>query len=428
MRLAQGDDEVADPLAEQRQATDDRRRGLRRPPGRRRRRERGPAPRRRRGPDRDHRRLRSSIDDGSAAPEVVLDAYTTAIDSLLELEGALASRSGLPELSSDPDRQPHPVEGPRRPGRCAQPRSPHRDRRTVPVRRLREPGRAGGRGGAPVRSPGGVPGRLDDHRSCATPWPTQAVRDADALLAAVMDEGVIGGSGDPWRGPRTTGRLSRRLADQPSAAPSAATLDATIATADAAAFEADKSARLYLIGTGRGRHPLHPAGQPPGPPDQPPPAAPDRGGQPARHRRAAPPGRGPAFAGRAGRQPEPLVPLEVDSSDEIGQLAEAFNAIQEVTSRGRRGAGRPAPPGHRRHLRQPGPPQPVAARPPDRVHRRPRGPGAGPRPAREPLQARPPRHPDAAQRREPARPGRRRAAPPPGPPGRAGRRRPGGHR
>ncbi len=44
--------------------------------------------------------LRSSIDDGSAAPQVALDAYTTAVDSLLDLDAALASGSGVPELNA----------------------------------------------------------------------------------------------------------------------------------------------------------------------------------------------------------------------------------------------------------------------------------------------------------------------------------------
>ena len=74
--------------------------------------------------------------------------------------------------------------------------------------------------------------------------------------------------------------------------------------------------------------------------------------------------------------------------------------------------------GHRRHLREPGPPQPGAARPPDRVHRPARGQRGRPRPAREPVPARPPRHPHAPQRRVAAGAGRRRPAPAAGPAGR----------
>ena len=125
---------------------------------------------------------------------------------------------------------------------------------------------------------------------------------------------------------------------------------------------------------------------------------------------------------------EALAPIDINSKDEIGQLADAFNSIQHVTDRGGRGAGRPAPQGHRRHLHQPGPSQPDPPRPPDRVHRPARGQRGRPRPARQPVQARPPGHPHATQRRVAARAGRRRAAPPSWSPGRPGRRGPRGHR
>ena len=68
-----------------------------------------------------------------------------------------------------------------------------------------------------------------------------------------------------------------------------------------------------------------------------------------------------------------LEPIEIRSTDEIGQLAERVQRDAGGDRRGGRGAGRAAPQGHRRHLRQPGPPQPDPARPPDRVHRRARG-------------------------------------------------------
>ena len=66
---------------------------------------------------------------------------------------------------------------------------------------------------------------------------------------------------------------------------------------------------------------------------------------------------------------EEMAPIDIDSRDEIGQLASAFNAIQDVTKSVATRAGRAAAQGHRRHLRQPRSTQPDAARPPDRVHR-----------------------------------------------------------
>ena len=57
-------------------------------------------------------------------------------------------------------------------------------------------------------------------------------------------------------------------------------------------------------------------------------------------------------------------PLTVSSNDEIGELAQRVQHHPRDDGARRRGAGQPAPQGHRRPLREPRPPQPVARRPP----------------------------------------------------------------
>ena len=330
MRLAQGDDEVADQLAEQRQTTDTAVEAF-------------AAPRAAVGEVNVARRLdaaggqmetiaamRSSIDDGSAAPEVVLDAYTTAIDSLLELEGALVSRSGLPELSStltdsltlSRAKEARALRSAEIAGIATVGRFRSGDYESLAeleaeeelqLARLKE-----SQDGSMTT---GVRNAMAD----------ESVRDADALMAQVMDEGVIGGSGvpgvapDDWQAAAAGWLTTVRAAER-------STLEATIVTADAAAFEAGKSARLYLIGTAaavilsillasllarrinRRLQRLTVAANQLATVELP---------------RLVEDLRSP---GEQGAKPEPLVPLEVDSSDEIGQLAEAFNVIQQVTT------------------------------------------------------------------------------------------------
>ena len=330
MRLVHGDDEVADQLAEQRQTTNTAVEAF-------------AAPRAAVGEENVARRLdaaggqmetveglRASIDDGSAAPEVVLDTYTTAIDSLLELEAALASRSGLPELSSTltdsltlskakEARAMRSAEiagiatvGRFRPGDYES-LAALESEEELQLARLKE--------SQDASMTTGVRNAMAD----------ESVRDADALMAQVMEEGVIGGSGvpgvapDDWQSSAAGWLTTVRSAERSS-------LEATIATADAAAFEAGKSARLYLIGTAaavilsillasllarrinRRLQRLTVAANQLATVELP---------------RLVEDLRSP---GEQSVQAEPLVPLEVDSSDEIGQLAEAFNVIQQVTS------------------------------------------------------------------------------------------------
>ena len=330
MRLAQGDDEVADQLAEQRQTTDTAIEAF-------------AAPRAAVGEVNVARRLdaaggqmetvaamRSSIDDGSAAPEVVLDAYTTAIDSLLELEGALVSRSGLPELSST-------LTDSLTLSRAKEARA----LRSAEIASIATVGRF--RSGdyqslADLEAEEELQlARLKESQDSSmttgvrNAMADESVRDADALMAQVMDEGVIGGSGvpgvapDEWQAAAAGWLTTVRAAER-------STLEATIVTADAAAFEAGKSARLYLIGTAaavilsillasllarrinRRLQRLTVAANQLATVELP---------------RLVEDLRSP---GEQGAKPEPLVPLEVDSSDEIGQLAEAFNVIQQVTT------------------------------------------------------------------------------------------------
>ena len=103
-----------------------------------------------------------------------------------------------------------------------------------------------------------------------------------------------------------------------------------------------------------------------------------------------------------------MEPIAVRADDELGHLAQAFNAVQSVAVDVAAEQATPPQEGHQRAVREPGPAQPGAARPPDPAPRPARARGAGHRGARAPLPARPPRHPDASERREPARAGRRR--------------------
>ena len=330
MRLVEGDDSVTDQLAEQRQAVDAAGEAL-------------VAPHATVGDERVAQRLeaatgqiqtvaelRSSIDEGSAAPEVVLDAYTTAIDSLLGLDAALASRSGIAELSSTltdsltlaKAKEARALRSAQIAGIATVGEFRNGDYEALATLEAEEDRQFS---------------RLEESQdgamttSVRNAMATEPVRDADALLAAVMEEGVIGGSGDPgvapddWQASATDWLTSLRAAE-------AGTLDATIATANASAFEAGKSARLFLIGTAaavilsillasllarrinrRLRHLTVAANQL----------------ATVELPRLVEDLRSP---GDLSVPAEPIVPIEVDSGDEIGQLAEAFNAIQQMTS------------------------------------------------------------------------------------------------
>jgi signal transduction histidine kinase len=150
-------------------------------------------------------------------------------------------------------------------------------------------------------------------------------------MESVMAEGVIGGSGDPGVEPGPWQESATGWLDTVHGAETT-TVDATIASAGVAAFEADRSARLYLIGTAaavilsillasllarrinRRLQRLTTAANQLATVELP--RLVDDLRSPGQGREAA----------------EPITPLEVDSRDEIGQLAEAFNAIQQVTS------------------------------------------------------------------------------------------------
>ena len=274
--------------------------------------------------------LRSSIDEGSAAPEVVLDAYTTAIDSLLELDAAIASRRGLPELSSTLTD--------------SLTLSKAKEARALRSAQIAGIATVGAFGAGDYVDLAALEAeeerqfaRLEESQDGAmttgvrNALATEPVRDADALLAEVMDEGVIGGSGDPAVAPGTWQESASGWLTSVRTAEGSA-LDTTIATADASSFAAGKSARLYLIGTAaavilslllasllarrinRRLQRLTVAANHLATVELP---------------RLVEDLRSP---GEQSVEAEPIVPLEVDSGDEIGQLAEAFNAIQQVTS------------------------------------------------------------------------------------------------
>ncbi len=242
--------------------------------------------------------IRPSIDDGSTDDvALVLDTYTSAVEAMIELEQLAVHPQRPARADRDPQRQRDPGSGQGGPGPA--PGADRRHRRGPPVRGrgLRAPRRARGRGGAPVA-------RLEESQdetmtnSLGNTMAEPAVREHDALMEQVMAEGVIGGSGRPGVAPQQWQTSSIGWLDSVHGA-EGTTLDATIAHAEAAAFEADKSARLYLIGTAaavilsillasllarRINRRLQRL---------------TVGGQPAGDRRAAPPGRGPALARRA---------------------------------------------------------------------------------------------------------------------------------
>ncbi len=274
--------------------------------------------------------LRASIDDGNAAPEVALDAYTTAVDSLLELDAALASGSGVPELNATLTDNLTLA-------------------RAKEARALRA-ARIAGMATVGAYRAGDYPALADleaeEERQFARLEESQngelttemrntmaspEVREADALLAAVMDEGVLGGSGDPGVEPQTWQDSATQWLEAVRRTESGA-LDTTIARADTAAFEADKSARLFLIGTAAAvilsillasllaRRISRRLQRLTGAADQ---------LATVELPRLVEDLQSP---GDADAPPEPITPIEVDSGDEIGRLAEAFNAIQKVTS------------------------------------------------------------------------------------------------
>jgi len=275
--------------------------------------------------------LRTSIDAGSTDDlDLVTDTYTTAIDTLFELEGSLASSSGIPELTATLTDSLTLAK--------AKEARALRDARIAAIAVRGE----FVNGEYPVLAELEAEeerqfARLEESQdrsmtdALGNTMAEEAVRNHDSLLAQVMDEGVIGGSGEPgveaetwqsssvaWLGAvhETEGR----------------SLDATITRADASAFDAEKSARLYLIGTAaavilsillatllarrinRRLQRLTAAANQLATVELP---------------RLVEDLRSP---GDQKAPSEGIAPLEVDSGDEIGQLAEAFNAIQQVTS------------------------------------------------------------------------------------------------
>ncbi len=330
MRLAYGDEEVTDQLTEQRAATDTAAAAFAAPQpvvGDSNVAQRYEAAV---GQIRTVAELRSSIDDSNAAPEVARDAYTTAVDSLLALDAALASGSGVPELNAtltdsltlSKAKEARALRSARIAAITVVGEFRNGDYAALAELEAEEESQFG---------------RLEESQNdtlttaVRNTMATEAVREADAQMAAVMDEGVIGGSGDPgvtpevWQASASTWLEAVRGTE-------AAALDATIAGANAAAFEADKTARLYLIGTAaavilsillasllarrinRRLQRLTVAANQLATVELP---------------RLVEDLRSP---GEVAAPAEPLTPLEVDSRDEIGQLAEAFNAIQQVTS------------------------------------------------------------------------------------------------
>ena len=111
---------------------------------------------------------------------------------------------------------------------------------------------------------------------------------------------------------------------------------------------------------------------------------------------------------RAGESPDVAIdPVPLSSRDEVGQVARAFDAVHGQAVR--LAAEQAVTPVERqRDVRQPVPPQPGAGRAAAAADRAAGEQRAGLRPARQPLPARPPRHPHAAQQREPAGPRRHR--------------------
>ncbi len=103
----------------------------------------------------------------------------------------------------------------------------------------------------------------------------------------------------------------------------------------------------------------------------------------------------------------PELPAE---PDEIGQVGQAFAAVQQTAVEAAVGQARLRA-GDQRHLPQPGPAQPVAAAPSAHPAGCDGAPGQRARGARRPVPHRPPDHPDAAARGEPDHPVRRRPGP-----------------
>ena len=94
--------------------------------------------------------------------------------------------------------------------------------------------------------------------------------------------------------------------------------------------------------------------------------------------------------------------IEVNSEDEIGELAQAFNDVEAVTMEVAQEQSRLLAQGHGRSLREPRPSQPEPARAPARAPRRPRAQRTRSGRARLAVQARPHGDAHAPQRREPA--------------------------
>ena len=329
-RLANGDEEVAPALDEARSATDEAAAAFAQPTG-----AAGESGVARRyeaavGQIDTIAGLRPSIDSGSADPVVAVDAYTTAIESLIEVEASLASRSGLPELSATLGdslvlaraKEARALRSAEIAGITVVGEFRSGDYESLAALEAEEERQLDR-----LAESQDTAMTTDFRNTMADP----AVREADALLAAVMDEGVIGGSGEPGVEPDAWQASAVGWLDAVEDVESTS-LDGTIATADTLAFEADKAARLYLIGTAaavilsillasllarrinRRLQRLTGAANQLATVELP---------------RLVEDLRSP---GDARATAEPITPLEVDSGDEIGQLAEAFNAIQQVTS------------------------------------------------------------------------------------------------
>ena len=314
----------------------------------------------------------------------------------------VATNASLSQVASDPDAPPWPRR--RRPGRA------HR-------RRPGLPGRAAHRG-RPRRGPSSTPPGLrclTVTQNCESWDRTQEATNslAQAQLAFLQGgttpaqkQAVQNASGGPRYADLSRERAHRRVHHQPLTTSGSDMADATLAAQSGLAtvgrglprlggehgpLPGAAAPRRRSTGTCSAGSAASPSPSPspspwPGPSPGRWPASP---APPTASPTSSCPPWSPSSATRrtteAEELAETLTPIDIDSHDEIGQLADRLQRPAGGDRRGGRGAAPPAAQGHRRHLREPGPAQPEPPRPPDRVHRPARGERAGPRPARQPL-------------------------------------------